>query len=163
MSRSAGVSDGFGRWPGGNISGCGDRGISNMGTKLGIIITNRGSTIRLSLYQGFVKLAAPFVVSECCLVLMPGFLIVATHTSVAGIEVVPVAPAVVFDKVAPHGAWSKNMWESSVIFALFEPGHFKTESGDFSIDVCTQTMCCRQFQVQPCIGGVLVYHVAPIG
>ena len=121
MACSAGVSNGFGRWPGGNISGCSDHGISNMGTQFGIIITYRGSTMRLSLYQGFVTLATPFVVSECYLVFMPGFLVAATHTSVVGIEVVPVAPTVVCVKVAPHGAWSKNTWDRSWILPCLRP------------------------------------------
>ena len=85
--------------------------------------------------------------------LMPGFLIVATYTSVAGIEVVPVAPTVVCVRVAPNGAWSKNMWDRSGICDLFEPGHFKTESGKFSVDGRAQMMCCGQLQGQPCIGG----------
>ena len=125
---------------GGDISGCSYHGISKMGTKLGIIITYRGSTTLLSLYQKNVTLAVPFVVSKCCLVLMPVFLVVATHASVAGIEVVTVAPTVVCVRVAPHGAWSKNTWDSSGIFSLFDPGHFKTESGEFSVDDRTQTI-----------------------
>ena len=108
MANSDGVSNGFVRWPGENISGCSEHGISKMGTKLGIIITYHGSTTQLSLYQGCVTLAPPFVFSECCLVFMPGFLVVATPTSVARVEVVPMAPTADFVRVAPHGAWSKK-------------------------------------------------------
>ena len=105
---------------GGGISGCIEHGISEMGKKLDTSTTYRGSTTRFSFYQGFVNLAAPFVISNCCLVLMLGFLEVATQTSVAIIEVVPVAPTVVCVKVATHGAWSKNLWASSRIFAMFD-------------------------------------------
>ena len=107
----------------------------------------------LSLYQGFVALTAPFFVSKFCLVLMPDFLFVETYTSVSRIKVVPVAPTVVFVRVASHSAWSNNTWDSSGFFFMFDPGHFKTESCEFIVDGRALTMRCGKFQVQPCTGG----------
>ena len=84
---------------------------------------------------------------------MPRFLEVATHTSVARIEVVPMAPTVFCVRVAPHGAWSKNLWASSRVSAMFETVHFKTDSGEFSAAGRALTMRYGQLLGQPCVGG----------
>ena len=94
---------------GGGISGGIEHGISEMGEKLDTSTTYRGSTTRFSFYQGFVNLAAPFVISNCCFVLMLGFLEVATQTSVARIEVVPVAPTVFCVRVARKGVRMRGL------------------------------------------------------